>query len=65
MLRVEDLSEDNLDDIFTICSCNRAFAPNDDPVLEKGREIKRRWLLDMLERHGPCTKISYMNEKLE
>jgi GNAT superfamily N-acetyltransferase len=60
MLRVEDISQDNLDDVFKICSCDRPFAPADDPVIERGREIKRRWLLDMLEWHGPCTKIAYL-----
>ena len=61
MLRVENISEENLDDVFRICSWDRAFAPNDDPVLERGREIRRRWLLDMLEQHGPCTKIAYLD----
>ncbi len=63
MLRVEDVSEDNLEDVFKVCSWNRSFAPKDDPTLEKGREIKRHWLLDMLEKHGPCTKIAYLDEK--
>jgi GNAT superfamily N-acetyltransferase len=61
LLRIEDISEENLDDVFKICSWDRAFAPKDDPVLEKSREIKRRWLLDMLERHGPCNKIAYLD----
>ena len=61
MLRVEDISKKNLDDVFKICSWDRAFAPKDDPVLERGREIRRRWLLDMLEQHGPCAKIAYLD----
>jgi len=61
MLLVENLSEENLKDVFKICSWDRAFAHNDDPVLERGREIKRRWLLDMLEQHGPCAKIAYLD----
>jgi len=63
MLRVEDISEDNLEDVFKICSWDRAFAPKGDPVLEKGRELKRQWLLDMLERHGSCAKVAYLDEK--
>jgi hypothetical protein len=63
VLRVEDISEDNLDDVFMICSYDRAFAPMDDPVLKKGREFKRQWLLEMLEQHGPCTKIAYLDER--
>ena len=63
MLKIEDVSEENLEDVFKACSWNRAFAPKDDPILEKGREIKIRWLLDMLEKHGPCTKIAYLQER--
>ena len=63
MLRVEDVSEENLDDVFKICSSNRIFAPMDDPILEKAREFKRQWLLDMLEQYGPCTKIAYLDGK--
>jgi len=61
LLRVGNISEENLEDVFKICSWNRAFAPRDDPILEKGMEIKRQWLLDMLERHGSCTKIAYLD----
>jgi len=60
-MRLENVSEENLDDLFEICSGYRAFAPRDDPTLEKGREIKRRLLLDMLDRHGPCAKIAYLD----
>ena len=62
-MRVEDISEENLEDIFKICSWNRSFAPRDDPILGKGIAIKKRLLLDMLERHGPCAKIVYMDGK--
>jgi len=62
-LRVENISEENLEDIFKICSWNRTFAPRDDPILGKGRAIKKRLLLDMLDRHGPCAKIAYMDGK--
>jgi len=63
LLNIENISEENLDDVFKICSWNRVFAPADDPILEKGREFKRQWLLDMLERYGPCTKIAYLDGK--
>jgi GNAT superfamily N-acetyltransferase len=63
LLKVENISEENLEDVFKICSGNRAFAPMDDPILEKARELKRRWLLDMLEQYGPCTKIAYLDGK--
>ena len=61
MIRIEDISEKNLEDVFNICSSNRTFAPMDDPILEKAKELKRRWLLDMLKKHGPCTKIAYLD----
>jgi len=57
---IEDVSKENLKDVLGICSGN---TPSEDPVLEKGRELKRRWLLDMLERYGPCAKIAYLDEK--
>ena len=63
MLRIDDVSEENLEDVLKICSGDRPFASMDDPVLGKGRELKRRWLLGMLERHGPCAKIAYLDEK--
>ncbi len=34
-----------------------------DPILEKGREIKRQWLLDTLKQYGPFMKIGYLDEK--
>jgi len=62
-LRIEDVSEENIEDVLKICSGNRPFAPEDDPILQKGRELKRHWLLGMLERHGPCAKIAYSDDK--
>jgi GNAT superfamily N-acetyltransferase len=61
MLLVENLSEENLEDVFKLCSWNRAFAPMDDPVLKEGIEVRRRWLIDILEQHGPCAKIAYLD----
>jgi GNAT superfamily N-acetyltransferase len=63
LLNIENISKENIEDIFKICSWNRAFAPIDNPILEKGRELKRRWLLEMLERYGPCMKIAYFDDK--
>lgn len=63
MLSVENVSEKNIEDVFKICSCNRSFAPLDGPVQEKGRELKRQWLLNMIREHGPCMKIAYLDEQ--
>lgn len=57
-LRIADLEEVNIDDVFRVCSYSRL----DDPLQRQGIELKRRWLLDMLEEHGPCTKIAYLDE---
>jgi GNAT superfamily N-acetyltransferase len=58
-VRVEDLDEENIDDVFRVCSHNRL----DDPLQQRGIEFKRRWLLEMLAEHGPCTKIAYLGDK--
>ena len=62
-MRIENISEENLQEALDICSGCRPFASVDDPILEKGREIKRRWLLDTLKRYGSCMKIAYLDEK--
>lgn len=63
MLKFEDISNENIDDVFKICSWNRLYASTEDPLLVKSREFKRWWLLDMLEKYGPCTKIAYLDGK--
>ena len=63
MLSIVDISRENLEDVFKICSWNRAFAPMDDPVIKEARMIKKQWLLEMLDQHGPCTKIAYLDGK--
>lgn len=59
MLRIEDLTENNLDDVFNVCSYGRL----DDPLQIKGIALKTRWLIDTLEKHGSCTKIAYLNDR--
>jgi len=56
MLIIENLSEENLEDVFKICSHNRF----DGPLHKKGIEVRKRWLIDMLEQNGPCAKIAYL-----
>lgn len=60
MLKVEDLTLENLNDVFVICS--NASRPEDEFVA-KGREIRTKWLTNMLEKHGSCVKIAYNDEK--
>jgi GNAT superfamily N-acetyltransferase len=54
---VKDIGEGNIEDIFKVCSHSRL----DDPLQRTGMEMKRAWLLRMLEEHGPCTKIAYLD----
>jgi len=56
-LTVKDLDASNIDDIFRVCSHDRL----EDPLQKRGIELKRRWLNRMLEEHGPCTKIAYLD----
>ena len=56
---MEDLDEENLDDVFRICSHGRL----DDPLQQRGIELKRQWLLEMLESNYPCTKIAYLEDR--
>ena len=58
-MRVEDLTEENMDDVFRVCSHGRL----DDPLQRQGIELKRRWLREILEEHGPCTKIAYLEDR--
>jgi hypothetical protein len=57
MIVVKDLTTNNIDDVFRICSRNRL----DDPLQKEGVCIKREWLLEMLEKYGSITKIGYYN----
>ena len=63
MITIENISEKNLEAVFKICSSNRSFAPIAGPIQEEAREIKRQWLLDMINQHGPCTKIAYLDKE--
>jgi len=56
-VRVADLDEGNVDDVFKVCSHNKL----NDPLQRQGIALKRRWLLRMLADHGPFTKIAYLN----
>ncbi|MGD2201036.1 MAG: hypothetical protein PVJ38_05345 [Candidatus Bathyarchaeota archaeon] len=59
MLRLEDLTEENLEDVFKICSHGRM----EDHLQKQGITLKRQWLLDMLQEYGSCTKIAYLDGK--
>jgi predicted GNAT family acetyltransferase len=58
-IRIEDLQESNIDDLINVCSSKRV----NDPLHQKGMNLKRQWLLKMLRQHGSCAKIGYLNER--
>ena len=63
---MEDISEENLDDVFKICGYAYKISPGnkeDTALHEEAVEARRRWLVDMMARHGPCAKIAYLDEK--
>lgn len=60
MLNVRDFSLENIKDVFEICS--NANRP-DDVFTEEGRKARVEWLKNMLQDHGSCLKIAYLDER--
>ena len=60
MVTIVDVTEENVDDIFKICSYENRFNVKSN---EKGIQGKRKWLTNMLKKHGPCAKITYLGDK--
>jgi len=58
-IRIENLSDLNIDDLIHVCSSKRL----NDPVHQQGIALKRQWLLTMLEKYGSCAKIGYYGDK--
>lgn len=58
-IRIEDLSESNINDLIQICSSRHLS----DAVHVEGVKIKKRWLLEMLRKLGPVAKIAYLDDK--
>ena len=64
LLRVENISEDDLKDVFKICERAFKICPHnrfDCLIYKKGMEVRRKWLIDRLEKQGPCVKIAYLD----
>jgi hypothetical protein len=57
MITVRDVTESNIDDAFRVCSHDKL----DDPLQRQGIELRRRWIIDMLNEYGPCVKIAYLD----
>jgi GNAT superfamily N-acetyltransferase len=58
-LRIEDLSESNVDDLINVCSSRRL----NDPIHQQGISFKKKWIHEMLSRYGACAKIAYYEQK--
>jgi hypothetical protein len=58
-IRIENLSESNIDDLIQVCSSKRLS----DPAHVKGVDIKKRWLLEMLKKFGSVARIAYLDNK--
>jgi hypothetical protein len=58
-VRIENLNQSNIEDLIYVCSSKMLR----NPIHQKGISLKKRWLMEMLKKHGPCAKIAYYNEK--
>ncbi|MEM3577918.1 MAG: GNAT family N-acetyltransferase [Candidatus Bathyarchaeia archaeon] len=58
-IKIENLQESNIDDLIHVCSSKRLG----DPIHKEGVALKKRWLREMLAKHGSCAKIAYHNGK--
>ncbi len=54
VFRLEDVSPSRLDDLVWVCSRGRST-----PSHLRGVELKKAWVLEMLDRWGPVAKIAY------
>jgi hypothetical protein len=57
--RIENLQESNIEDLIYVCSSKKL----NDPIHQQGIQLKRQWLLKILEKYGSCAKIAYYNGK--
>ncbi|RLF98780.1 MAG: hypothetical protein DRN49_05345, partial [Thaumarchaeota archaeon] len=58
-ISIKDLSDENIDDVFSICSIKYS----DNPLVKRGIEIKRNWMKKMLNKGICVTKVGYANGK--
>jgi hypothetical protein len=58
-IRIEDLTESNIEDLISVCSSKRM----DDPIHRQGVNLKKQWLREMLRKYGSVAKIAYFEDK--
>lgn len=56
---VRDVTEDNLDDAFRVCSNGRLG----DPLQMQGIKLRQQWIRRMLAATGPCVKVAYLDDR--
>jgi GNAT superfamily N-acetyltransferase len=54
---VRDVTEENLDDAFRVCSNGRLG----DPLQMQGIKLRQQWIRRMLAATGPCVKVAYLD----
>lgn len=59
MIKVVDLSDENVDDALLVCPPRL----RDDVTVKIGLEIRKKWLLDLYGEIGSCAKIAYLDDK--
>jgi hypothetical protein len=59
MIEVKDVTKENIDDVFHVCSRNKL----EEHLQKEGICIKREWLKEMIEKYGTITKIAYFNNE--
>jgi len=57
MITVREVTEENLDDVFRVCSRGKLG----DPTRMKGIGIKRAWMREMLRDVGPVAMVAYLD----
>lgn len=59
-LRIVELNEKNVDDALNVCTNPSRLS---DRNLVAGLEIRKKWLLSLYRKMGPCAKIAYIAGK--
>jgi len=59
-IKVVSLSEENVNDALLVCPPTSSKLRSDINI-KKGLEIRKRWLLNLYRKVGPCAKIAYLD----
>lgn len=59
-IRIVDLNEKNVNDALNVCTDPSRLS---DSNLVAGLKIRRKWLLSLYRKVGPCAKIAYIADK--